>query len=119
MKKLLKFIGTVLAFIILLLLFLWASVNKIWSIPILLGFLGLCMFLLSLVDPKSNWRNNPIVGITGVLFIFTSGYLLCKNCHATALLTDIFMYCAFISLFVEGIALGITVIKKLINKLKS
>lgn len=119
MKKLLKFIGTVLAFIVLSLLFLWASDNKIWSIPILLGLLGLSMFLLSLVDPKSDWRNNPIVGITGVLFIFTSGYLLCDNCHVTSPLADVFMFGAFISLFIEGIALGIIVIKKLINKLKS
>jgi len=118
MKKLLKFIGKVLAFICLLASFLWAMANKVWSIPILLGFLGICIFVLFFVDTRDEWKKRTIIGITGVLFIFTSGYLLCKNCHVTDPIVDVFFFGAFISLFIEGASFCIIIIQKCIDKLK-
>jgi len=60
-------------------LFLMTLSCKPWAFPILLGILGICMVILALFDFKKRWKKNTLVAITGVLFFFGSGQLLCEN----------------------------------------
>jgi len=121
MKKFIKFVGSLLASIIFIILFLITLTYKAFCIPFFLGLLGILFLVLLVIDTKSfkkEWKSITIIGITSMIFIFSAGHLFCTNYNGPNWLFNICHFGLLISLTLDAFAICVAILLSIYKKIK-